>query len=380
MSAATRKWIFAVVRLGVCTIALAWVLHNVTYYDYVTLADGSRLRALDIGEASITTDHPDPQLRVINCADNDCAQDPSIDIEWGMHTTWSTADSTLLIIGLLIFFPATPMQAWRFQFMLRAQDIRISFWESLKLCYAGNFLNFITALGNTGGDVFKMYYVSLHTDRKTEAVTTVILDRIVGLFGLLLIVACVILVRLGDSKLAMLGYGIGVIMAGGALGAVVLFSKRVRSLVRPERLLGRLPFAEQLRRIDSATRRLAQHKKLVFASLGCTMGVQIFATTSFVLTAVALGMKSHPAAIWDYYAYLPGGMVVSAIPISFQGLGTMEAFFKHSFLGTHGTLSAILCLAMMIRAIGLFWALPGVIVTMTGAYRPRISEDEVQFA
>jgi hypothetical protein len=35
---------------------------------------------------------------------------------------------------------------------------------------------------------------------------------------------------------------------------------------------------------------------------------------------------------------------------------------------------------MAVRLVTLFWSLPGVIVTMTGAYRPRITEEEVQFA
>jgi hypothetical protein len=48
----------------------------------------------------------------------------------------------------------------------------------------------------------------------------------------------------------------------------------------------------------------------------------------------------------------------------------MEAFYKSVLLGSHGSLAAILCLAMTIRIVMLIWSLPGVVVTMTGAYKP----------
>ncbi len=354
-----------------CTVALVWVLHNVTYYDYVTLTDGVTLRAVDIRDDAITVVTKDGSQQIIACADGSCRRDDGLAIQYGLKTTWDGANKSLLLLCLTIFAPVTLVQSLRFQLLLRAQDIRLSYWESAKLCYAGNFLNFVTALGSTGGDAFKMYYVSLHTERKTEAVTTVVLDRIVGLSGLLLLVACVLLVRAGDSKLAMLGYGVGGLAAGGLLCGIVLFSQRVRRLILPKGALSKLPFADQLRRAESATRRLASHKVLLWSGLGCTLVLQVIAMTSFVFAALALGMRGDAAALWDYYAYLAGGMVVAAVPISFQGLGTMEAFYKHAFLDTHGTLSAILCLAMVVRAVGLFWALPGVIVTMTGTLETR---------
>ena len=92
------------------------------------------------------------------------------------------------------------LQSIRFKWMVRAQEIELSTWEAMKLVYAGNFLNFV-ALGSTGGDVFKAYYVSTHTPRKTEAVTTVVLDRAVGMVGIVVITLLVMALRLDDPKI-----------------------------------------------------------------------------------------------------------------------------------------------------------------------------------
>ncbi len=354
------------------------MLSNVVYYDHVTLEDGSHHRIVDMQSDSVSIAEADGTRRAIACAGGVCETDSKITL--GLKTTWQRADRSKLLICFVIFAPITLLQAWRFQLMLRAQDIRVTYWESCKLSYAGNFLNFVTALGSTGGDVFKMYYTSLHTDRKTEAVVTVLLDRVVGLFGLVLLVACVLAVRTGDGKLTVLMYGVGVFLAGGFVAGAVLFSERLRSLIRPHHVLAKLPFAAQLQRAEAATRRLAHHKGLVLLSLAVTVVLQGIGMTAFIFAALALGMRSDPGAIWAYYAYMPAGMIVAAIPISFMGLGTMEAFLKHAMLGTYGTLSAILCLAMIVRLVTLAWALPGVIVTLTGACRPRVTEEAVQFA
>lgn len=378
----SKKWLFAALRLLVCSVALAWVLHNVTYYDYVTLVDGTKLRAIRLvdGQDLVTIRDADGAQRDIPLDQLARESDGRISIQYGLGTTWHDADKSTLLICLVVFAPVTFFQSLRFQWMLRAQEINVTYWESVKLCYAGNFLNFITVLGSTGGDMFKMYYVSLHTDRKTEAVTTVVLDRIVGLCGIILLVGTLSIIRMGDAKMDVLAFGIAVLIMGGLVAYALLFSERLRAFVKPRALLAKLPFASHWRRAESATRRLARHKRLLFGALATTICLQVTALTSLVLAAKALHMRWDTEAVWDYYAYLAGGVVVAAVPISFQGLGTVEAYYKYAFFGTHGTLAAVLCLAMAVRAINLFWSLPGVIVTMTGAYRPRVCEEDVQLA
>ncbi len=377
-----KKWLLAIVRLAVCVGALGWVLYNVTLHDYVTLADGNQARLIEILDdgASLRILDASGEERIVSRDAVTLGEDGGPAIQYGLKSTIRGADTWALVACLLVFAPVPLIQSYRFQLMLRAQDIEITYWESVKLSYAGNFLNFITALGSTGGDVFKMYYVSLHTDRKTEAVTTVFLDRIVGLFGLIVLLGIVLVVRFHDPQLAFLRLGVAGMLFGCVVGVAFLFSDRMRDLLKVSSILGKLPFGEHLKRAEAATRRLAHHKKLALAALGTTVVLQTIAITSFMLAAVALDMRSDADAIWDYYAFLPSGMVIAAVPISFQGLGTMEAFFKHTMLGSHGSLAAILCLAMTLRIVMLIWSLPGVIVTMTGSYRPNLSDEEVQFA
>ncbi len=118
------------------------------------------------------------------------------------------------------------------------------------------------------------------------------------------------------------------------------------------------------------------------AALAATVILQFVAITAFIMVGWALGMDFANNPVWDYYAVTATACIVGSIPISPQGLGTMEAVYKHFLVGTHGSLSQVLCMAMGIRILQLVWALPGVLVTMTGAYTPGKQEpvgaDEAQ--
>ena len=73
----------------------------------------------------------------------------------------------------------------RWFFLLRSRSFAVSFWHTLPLTFIGLFFNF-TMPGSVGGDFVKGYYVTRdHPQRKMEAAVTVMMDRIVGLFAMM---------------------------------------------------------------------------------------------------------------------------------------------------------------------------------------------------
>ncbi len=378
-----RGHLWTLLRVLVCVVALFWVLQNVQYYDHVVLTTGETLRLVSAGsteDAALTAVDDTGQTLTILAKDVARDEAGALRIDYGLRTTIRGANITWVVLALLVFMPVTLFQSLRFLILLRAQGIDIRYWESVKLCYAGNFLNFVTALGTTGGDVFKMYYVSLHTDRKTEAVMTVLLDRVFGLIGLVLLVTVVCTVRVGDEKLAFLRSVSWAIFLVIAVAVTLVGSSRMRRWAKVDSAIRRLPHADHFVRIVDGVQRLAGHKVAVFGAMASTAILQCLATVSFACVAVAVGLRSDVAAVWDYFAYIPSAMAIAAVPISFQGLGTQEAFYKHVLLDSHGPLSQILCMAMAVRLVGLVWSLPGIWVTLTGTYKPRAIEKEIQFA
>lgn len=58
---------------------------------------------------------------------------------------------------------------------LREIDIPVSFWKSLKLFMAGNFMNSVTPLGNLGGEPFMAYVISKNTEANyQQAISSIV--------------------------------------------------------------------------------------------------------------------------------------------------------------------------------------------------------------
>ncbi len=379
MTAKRRKTIFAILRIGVCIAFVGWAFKGVTIYDRVTLnpapgaadgATGHTLRLVAEGSDTVTVQMPSgkeetvPRSRVAHRADGEER------IQHGLVSAMRQTDLRILALALLVFAPVPALQSLRLQMMLRAQEIHLSYWECVKLSFGGNFLNFAFPIGSTAGDVFKAYYTSLHTVRKTEAVTTILLDRIVGLSGLLVVAAVMSIFGTDAPLLKRLGLASGVMFVAVVIMALLCTWRRAVALV-PRSLPWKVPAAAQIKRIYAAADRLVHHKPMVLGSLLVAVVLQFIAVGTGVMCARAVSMDFSGDKIWDYFAYIGSGHVVAAIPIAPYGLGTMEAAYKAFFLGTYGTLSQLLCLAFWVRVILLVWALPGALVTMLGAYRPR---------
>lgn len=369
LSDRSRKRLFTALRILVCAAALAWVLNGLTLGDYVTLNSGERLRIVEHSSAGVVALTPSGEQRMLSPAEIKIDEHGEPAVSLGLRSAWRNSDKLMLLATLLVFAPVTFIQSLRFLLVLRAQDIHLAYGESVKLCFAGNFLNFCTPLGSTGGDVFKAYHVARHTPHKTEAVTTILLDRIIGLAVLLLLVGTTMVLGARSPLLRTAGWSLVASVLGAGLLALAFVSERIRSRLLPTGMTFRTRFGEHVRRVDRAIRRLVRHVPSLSAAVLCTLLLQVLALSSFVLAAYALGMRFDGDKVFDYYACIGAGNVVAAVPISFQGLGTTEAVYRQFMLGSHGTLSQLLCMAMAIRLIHLLWALPGALVTLTGGYR-----------
>ncbi|MGB0714611.1 MAG: lysylphosphatidylglycerol synthase transmembrane domain-containing protein, partial [Phycisphaerae bacterium] len=258
---------------------------------------------------------------------------------------------------------------------LKAQQIPLGYWESLKLTFAGNFLNFATPLGSNAGDVFKAYFVALHTDHKTEAATTVFLDRVVGLCSLLLVVALITILSPAERLVSLRPYMLGVLGIVVA-GIVFYLSPLFRALLQLS-WLRRLPFFGQLERIDMTARTLFGRPGLLVAGVAITLVLQATAMSAYFIVAKAVGLDVLLEQIAEVFAYFFVGCLVQALPGPPQGLGTVELTYRY-FFSPFGTVSQILCMAFLIRLMVLLCAVPGVLVTMTGSYRPSTSEPETE--
>ncbi len=363
------------VRVVICLAAMAFVVASISLNDRVGLRDGRELVGSiseDAQMLSITTGFGTETIGLSEVA-VDAKGSPQI--EYGLRTALSQSSGSLLLLAIAVFAGVPLLQGVRLRMVMASENVHLGLNEAVRISLAGNFLNFAAPLGSTAGDVYKAYAVSRQTSRKTEAMTIVFLDRVLGLVCLLATVSLVTVLSPAGSRLAPFRTSMLVMLGAGTVGAMMYFSPRVRSMTWLSELMARLPLADQIRRIDSAVVALCRQRRIMVNAVLTTIVLQILAAGTFFLIARAIGMDARLASSIEYYAYFSTGEMVKALPGPPQGLGTMELAYRFLF-GPFGSASQILCAAFAIRVVMLICSLPGVVVVWFGTPRSVVPRSD----
>jgi hypothetical protein len=233
----------------------------------------------------------------------------------------------LLAAGLCCTFAAITLSFVRWHVLVTALGLEFPIVETLRLGALGFALNFVS-LGSVGGDVFKAVFLAKEfPGRRTEAVATVIADRLMGLLMFLSIASGAILtadwghasaaiVVLCDTILFVTVIGVGVSVL--ILLVPALSGERLRSWVASVPLAG----ATAARLIAAVSAYRDQKRHLVWAG-GLCLGVGVMFILSFYL--VARGLPVHAPTLTEHLVIVPVAMLAGAIPATPNGLGTLEA-------------------------------------------------------
>lgn len=377
-STATR-WALHLVRLGLCAAAIAYLVFNVRWHDYVHLADrkAQPLRLIEDRGAQVVV------LRdgqAVSLPRDQFARLPGGDelaIEFGLRSVAAGTRVDYALLALLLFLPVPILQSWRLVWMLAIQDVPLTAWNAIKLTFTGNFFNFALP-GTTGGDLIKAYYITRFTHRKTEAVTTVFLDRVIGLIGLMLLASVMLLfssgqIRWDSQVLRVMSVGLALVWAGLAVGSVVVFSGRIRRGMALPSFVARLPAGQHLLRVGRATVAMRHHLGLTALALASTVVLQLLVVVAAYVMSLALDMRGGAAL---YFIGVPIGFLIAAIPIlPPQAFGVMEGAYILFFAqGGLNHPSQAVAFALANRLTQLVWSLPGVLVPLLGAHLPSKGE------
>ncbi len=386
MPSARKTWSW-VLRAAVCLAAVVYLYTQVSWYDTAILADdpGRAYRVLGRGDDDPLWLEDPRDGRPFSAPPSALARPAQAarfgrhPIEPGLRSVVRRIDPGWAAWALAVLAPTTFILAWRLRYLLRTQGMGLSAREALLLTFAGNFFNFALP-GTTGGDVYKAYHVSRRAPRRTEAVTVVILDRVMGLVSFVLLAAGCLLISWRKASIGRLGKVVGLLLAALMVGAAIFFSRRFRRWIGYESLLRRLPMADRLRRIDQTAFSFRWHPRATFWALLMTCVNNFLLAGMILCVARAMGMPPGAAGLeLGHYAEfylasvlaLSAGYLLAAVPISVQGFGLLESVFLRVFVGGQwGTASQVVALCLGARVAQLAWALPGIIVPWLGLGRP----------
>ncbi|MDA0989888.1 MAG: lysylphosphatidylglycerol synthase transmembrane domain-containing protein [Verrucomicrobia bacterium] len=270
----------------------------------------------------------------------------------------------LLAAGLATILGCLIVCALRWMLLLRAQGFAVSFGHALNLYFIGHFFNAFI-LGTTGGDVIKSYYIATENpQRKTEAVATVFIDRVMGLIALIVLTTVVTLCRLPffmsypETRLTLL-FNAGMLV-GSVVAFTLIFGSNLAEKWGPfRRLQEHAGIGGIIHKAYAAAHLCLRSRALVIATLLLSLANHLILILSTYFIALALQLN---ITFVDCLTVLPVINIIASIPLTPSGIGTRDTATVY-LLGALGVAAAMaLTLSLIMYVMLLIWSLLGGLV------------------
>ena len=356
---AVRKILGVAWRPAVCALLMVWILH-----------------AIFLNEGRLSWQREGQSWDAL-------ARPEQWHVAWsrGPRELWQTltlVEPEALLLSILFMGLTILIGVIRWRMVLRVHGLHLSFGRATEISLVAHFFNSFL-LGSTGGDLLKAYYAARETHhKKTEAVVTVFVDRLVGLFAMLSFAGLMMLPNLqllfSHPRLAAVAWfilamllGCGLMVGASFWGGVSWTLPRARQWVR------RLPKGELLERSLDACREFGRDRGFLFRAMTLSMAAN--AVCVFQILALAWGLKLaiSPVAL---FVIVPIIICISALPVTPSGLGVRENLYVLMLAVPEINVPATqaLSLSLLAYAGSLFWSATGGVVYLTLKRRHQLDE------
>jgi uncharacterized protein (TIRG00374 family) len=270
-----------------------------------------------------------------------------------------TASLPWLSIALGLYLLMILASAWRWGLLLAAQRICLPFSKlTSSFLVATFFNNFLPS--NIGGDVVRIADTAPAAGSKTLAATIVLLDRGLGLLGLVLLAAVAASIqpqfRQGAGTVGPMLLWLGFALAAIVAAPVLLMPQRFVVVLRPLRAFHPEWVDERLSRLTSA---LARFRDTPAALAGCFAGaVLVQAVLVAFYLSVARSMQI-PIGFASLAVIVPISFLVQMVPVSMNGFGVREATFGYYFAHLGLPLESALLVSFVGAALIMICSLSG---------------------
>jgi hypothetical protein len=270
----------------------------------------------------------------------------------------------------------------RWRMVLRVHGLELPAGRATEISLVAHFFNSFL-LGSTGGDLMKAYYAARETHhKKTEAVVTVVVDRLIGLWAMLLFGGLMMLLNLpllsAHERLRTLSILILIMLAACSVLVFLAFWGGVsRGWVGARAWLRRLPKGEWLERSLDSCRSFGRERPFIAKALLVSMLLNAICVLQVIVLAWGLGLR---IPVLPLCLIVPMIICIAALPITPSGLGVRENLYV--FVLAAPPLSApattALSLSLLAYAGSLIWSLAGCLVYLTLKEKHHLAEAELQ--
>jgi glycosyltransferase 2 family protein len=263
-----------------------------------------------------------------------------------------------LMMGIVAFAVSNILGGWQWYLLLRAKNIRLSFWRVQSFYHVGLFFsNFL--MGGIGGDAFRVYDVGKSSGDLTNALSTVFFDRFIGFMIITSLAVATAAIALPALIATTTGYIIACVLVMWIAGMVLLFNERLaRKFTWISRIVpGRV--YTKAREIYYSLNQLRHDRHVLIGVFGISFMVQSLRILTHFLMACSVGIKISPVY---FFVFIPIIALVSSLPISVGGIGVREQSSVALFSQVGIASSPVVAFEFLAYFVSIITSLPGGII------------------
>ncbi|MCB0175762.1 MAG: flippase-like domain-containing protein [Anaerolineae bacterium] len=280
------------------------------------------------------------------------------------HPAWLAAAMVMMILGVVI-------RAIRWQILLNAIGVPVPLGELTAIYFIGFLFNNLLPSG-LGGDAMRMVELNKHSPRVSDTVTSVVVDRFLGLFALQAIALVALLTNWGTVPNGVAYFTI-VIFMGGLIGGLLLINRPLYTNLRQK--IGLFRRLTDIKFINST---FESFHRYPLPALGQSFLVSIIFNFTLIIMYAFIGFSlDAPVNLAQYAVIVPITSLLLLVPISFAGLGVREGAFRQLY-GQIGVAPEVaVAFALLVHVIGNICTglIGGVIYLLRGAQNV-VSEEQ----
>lgn len=235
----------------------------------------------------------------------------------------SNIDIYWIAVALICMTASNLLGSIQWNLILRNIDISLPLKRTLAFYYTGLFFNNFL-LSFVGGDVMRIYDISKSSERKSEAVSTVLLDRLIGLVTLCLFAVAATLYTVGSLSSKYLAV---IVLSIFLLISLTVFFFYSKSFAKKFEAVGRRILPEKIVvKIGEIYNAINYYRGRIFLLIWpivISVFVQSLRIIVHYFTAKALGFDVE---VVYFFLIIPIIALVITLPVSIGGIGLREYF------------------------------------------------------
>lgn len=261
--------------------------------------------------------------------------------------------------------------AFKWGVLVNAADLKVRYRQLLKIYFASSFVGLVLP-SSIGGELLKGYGLAKATDRGIDSASTIVVDRITGLFALtgLCLAGYLIADEALQAEPVITNVGrLSLLLFTGTAAVSILGFASSKSLYRDRSTRGR--FWAYGKRVLRSLHHYRDKPVFLTKAIAIAVVIHLARVTAVWLTAVGFGLD------WPFVYFLvfvPIIQLGSVLPISLGGAGVEEGIAVYLFSLIGANAAAVLSVFLAVRVLVIVSISPGAWIYFKEGVSPTVTE------